>query len=120
MSWSPSSGTFKVSSISARELFDLFPYPLLVLHPDSPTFTVINANIKYLETTQTQGEKIIGMGLLDLYINPNDLPGCDPDEIVGYLKEFLTTKMPESKRTFRWDVPIPGTKKAHQILECGK
>jgi len=103
-------GNFKRRSLPYQKFFDLVPFPLVILKPDSPKFTIINANAKYLEATRTKKEKIIGRSLFDLYRNnPSEPPGCKPEEIVEHFDELLATKAPELKRTFRWDIPIPGT-----------
>ena len=112
MPFSQKSEGVELSSDSYQELFDLVPYPLVILRPDSPRFTIIDSNNKYLEATQTRREKIIGKSLFDLYRDkPKDPPGCDMNEIIEHLDELIRTRAPELSRVFRWDVRTPDDNK---------
>ncbi|HYG49284.1 MAG TPA: PAS domain-containing protein, partial [Flavobacteriales bacterium] len=56
-----------------RELFESSPGLFLVLKPDTPFFTILDASDAYLQATMTRREEIIGRALFDVFPdNPDD------------------------------------------------
>lgn len=109
MPWSLNSGSINQEVLSYRELFDLVPFPLILLQSDSPIFTILAVNDKYLEITDTKREKILGTSFFDLYKMTNHQAHADRTGIVQHFEQLIKTRVPELHRTFRWDVPVKET-----------
>ncbi|MGK6351772.1 PAS domain S-box protein [Parapedobacter sp. DT-150] len=90
-------------------VFQALPVPCLVLLPDAPIFTIVNANDAYLRLTDARREELIGKGYFDVYpTNPyqSDIEWSNifdevlrkkhPDNIK--LQKFVTShvEMPEN------------------------
>jgi hypothetical protein len=65
--------TALTKEINYTSLFAGLPGLYLILKPDSPKFTIVDASDAYLNATMTKREIIIGHGLFEIFPdNPND------------------------------------------------
>ena len=82
---------------------------MVVVKPDAPKFTVVTANIAYLQTTNTTLEDVIGIGLLDAFPANPDTNENSVDLLRASLTQAFLTKQKTELGARRYDIPIRGT-----------
>lgn len=66
-------------------MFTSAPAPLLVLEPDPPRFTIVDATDAYLDATVTRREEIVGNGVFEVFPDP-------PVELRASLDRVIETR----------------------------
>lgn len=93
-----------------HKIFRASPLPSLLLKPDAPRFTIVDANTAYLAITCTQLTDIEGEGLFEAFPDNPDNPDADGvKNLRASLHTVLQTSAPHKMATQRYDVPIRGS-----------
>jgi PAS domain S-box-containing protein len=91
-------------------IFDSTPGLYLVLLPDAPRFTIMDANTAYTRVTLTSKDRLIGRGLFEAFPdNPNDPTANGVRNLTASLMEVLRTREPHKIGIQKYDVPIRDT-----------
>jgi signal transduction histidine kinase len=72
--------------IDYKKIFDQTSSPYLLLEPDPPDFSIIDANHSYLEATMTIKEEIIGKSIFDVF---SDNPSEQVATVLKHLRKSL-------------------------------
>lgn len=93
-----------------KDLFQLIPFPCLVLKPvNTGNFLITEANDAYLEVSGTLREDITGR--LSCEVFPEKQGFKDDAKILeASLQMVLCTAEKNKTKTFRYDIPVSGTK----------
>lgn len=84
--------------------------PILVLKPDPPYFTIIEANEAYLKVTSTTLKDLVGRPILTAFPqNPNDCASKNAEVFYNSLLTVLETKQQHLLSILKYDIPIRGT-----------
>lgn len=84
--------------------------PILVLRPDPPYFTIIEANDAYLKVTSTTIKDLVGRPILTAFPeNPNDPAARNTEVFYNSLLTVLETKEQHLLNMLKYDIPIRGT-----------
>jgi len=75
--------------ISFQKLFSLLPVPAVVLLPDAPRFTIVEANKAYLDMSTATREAVLGIGFFDAF--PNN-PYRNEQALYESLLEVINTR----------------------------
>jgi hypothetical protein len=92
-----------------RSLFGLTPYPLLVLKPDAPIFTIIEVNNKYLETAHLRREEIVDQGIL---MAGRNITSWNSDKLISCLEKVVKNREVGLLKMFQWDLEKGGEPQA--------
>jgi PAS domain S-box-containing protein len=91
-----------------RSLFDSAPGALLVLAPNSPSFTIVAANDAYLRATMTRRDAIVGRSLFDVFPdNPEDPAASGVRNLRASLERVLLHRAPDVMAVQKYDVRRP-------------
>lgn len=83
--------------------------PILVLKPDPPYFTIVEANDAYLKVTASTIKDLVGRPLLTAFPqNPND-NSRNTEVFYNNLLSVLETKQQQVLSILKYDIPIRGT-----------
>ena len=98
-----------------KEIFNVMPFPSLVLLPDFPTFTIIEVNDAYLNLAGASREDLLGKGFFDSFSENPCLhyPGKE-----NLLEELLLDHKPNKTPVYEFRVPAkdyPGTQTRYLI-----
>ncbi|MBK1440916.1 PAS domain S-box protein [Parapedobacter sp. ISTM3] len=87
-------------------VFEALPTPCLVLLPDAPVFTVVNASDAYLALSATTREELVGKGFFDIFpCNP-----CVDNKLwKATFDQVLTEKKPGKPTTQKFAFPLAGS-----------
>ncbi|MBB2151336.1 ATP-binding protein [Pedobacter gandavensis] len=84
--------------------------PILVLKPDPPYFTIIEANDAYLKVTSTTLKDLLGRPILTAFPqNPNDAASKNTAVFYNSLLTVMETKQQHVLNILKYDIPIRGT-----------
>jgi PAS domain S-box-containing protein len=98
----------KADTIDFRELFESAPNLYLVLLPDEPRFTIVDASDAYLQATMTQRGQIAGKGLFEVFPdNPDDKHATGTSNLRRSLRAVLATKAPHTMAVQKYDIRRP-------------
>jgi PAS domain S-box-containing protein len=93
-----------------KAVFDAMPCPCLVLLPNSPHFTIVDANRAYSDVTNKLVCDLIDIGLFEAFPeNPNDLESKGKERVTSSLNAVIASKSTNKMATQKYDIPIPGT-----------
>lgn len=96
------------TNINYQKIFESSPSLFLLLMPNAPDFTIIDASEKYLEATLTRREEIINRRLFDVFPeNPNDLESRGTDNLRNSLETVIATKQQHIMALQKYDIPVP-------------
>ncbi|MEX2640553.1 MAG: histidine kinase dimerization/phosphoacceptor domain -containing protein [Balneolales bacterium] len=99
--------------LTKKEIYDVFlasPVASLIVLPDSPRFTIVEANDAYLTDTKSKLHDLAGKGLFEAFPqNPFEPEGTRTDKLISSFEQVLTTKKPHKLNTHQYDIPIRGT-----------
>lgn len=91
-------------------VFNSLPGLFLILQPNAPTFTIIDANEGYLKSTNID-RTAIGKALFEVFPdNPSDPNANGVFNLSNSLMQVISTKKPASMETQRYDAWDPNTK----------
>jgi PAS domain S-box-containing protein len=96
--------------LNYKAIFDVSPSAKLILAPDAPFFTILDANQAYLDATHTIKEEIIGKGLFVVF-PPNPFDSYSGERSLASLEAAIATRKTHLLPDYRYDIPIPGTDK---------
>lgn len=84
--------------------------PILVLKPDPPYFTIVEANDAYLKVTSSKIKDLVGRPLLTAFPqNPNDSSTRNAELFYNSLLSVMETKEQQVLSILKYDIPIRGT-----------
>ncbi|HEY8591558.1 MAG TPA: PAS domain-containing protein [Sphingomicrobium sp.] len=96
------------SAAALRRMFTAVSAPLVVMAPDDPVFTIIDANDAYLRATMRRWEDLVGRSMFDAFPANPDQPGADGVPLLlASLKEALASKRPHVMDVVKYDIPVP-------------
>lgn len=108
-------GTLKSDRIEAnrpdfRLIFQSAPGLFLLLGPDAPAFTILDASDAYLRATNTEPDRIVGRGIFDVFPNNPDDPGATgTSNLRASLERALASKEPDTTAAQKYDVRRPAS-----------
>jgi PAS domain S-box-containing protein len=90
-----------ISNKYLYKIFEALPTPSLVLLPDAPKFTMVQANKAYQELTNRTNEELEGKGYFEVFpeVASHGVPS---------LQKVISELSPNKTPTQRYEVPIPG------------
>lgn len=88
-------------------IFRATPTPFLVLAPDSPRFTILEANDAYLAATMRRREELIGRSAFDAFPNNPQNSATGAPQLRVSLERVLATKQSDQLVAQRYDIPLP-------------
>ncbi len=98
------------ATIDYQALFVSAPSLFLILKPDAPVFTILDANDAYLAATLTKREEIVGNGLFVVFPdNPEEIAADGVHNLHHSLDRVLQRKQTDIMPTQKYDVLIPGS-----------
>ncbi len=94
-------------NIDYKLVFYTAPSLLLLLKPNSPEFTIIDANDAYLQTSMTKRYEIINKGLFDVFPdNPSDVKANGVSNLKRSLDTVIESKQVNAMPTQKYDIQI--------------
>jgi signal transduction histidine kinase len=88
-------------------IFDASPQLFLILKPDSPAFTIQDANAAYTTATLTKRGEITGKGLFEVFPdNPEDVLANGVSNLRRSLEKVLESKQQDVMPVQKYDVPV--------------
>lgn len=91
-------------------LFRQMPGNFLILRPDNPHFTIIEASEGYNLITHTHRDDIIGRSLFEVFPDQHDSPSDhETIDLRTSLLAVLSTKQCQEMPVHRYDLPTPAT-----------
>lgn len=100
-------------SLQFDSLFKAIP-PALIIKPDAPVFTLVDANEAYFKETGSKAEDIIGKGLFEALPHNPAADNQDMDELHSSIEWVIENKTQHFLPVQRYDIQIQGTKKFKQ------
>jgi signal transduction histidine kinase len=95
--------------IEYRRLFEGAPALLLVLAPDPPRYTILDATDAYLRATGTERARIAGFGIFEVFPdNPDDLAASGVRNLRASLDRVVESRSPDAMAVQKYDIPRPG------------
>jgi len=95
-------------NLDFRTLFESAPGLFLVLEPNPPFFTILDASNAYLQATLTKRKEITGRGLFDVFPdNPDDPAATGTRNLRKSLERVLATKAPDTMAIQKYDIARP-------------
>lgn len=96
-----------ISQNDYKAIFDLSPSAKLLIAPNPPLYTILDANNAYLEATHKTRPALLGKGLFEAF-PPNPADPASKERASDSLDQALRTKKTHYLREYRYDVPLPG------------
>jgi signal transduction histidine kinase len=94
-------------NIDYKLVFYTAPSLLLLLKPNSPEFTIIEANDAFLQTSMTKRYEIINKGLFDVFPdNPSDLKANGVSNLKRSLNTVIESKQVNAMPTQKYDIQV--------------
>jgi signal transduction histidine kinase len=95
--------------IDYNKIFDLISSPYLLLAPNPPIFTIIDANHSYLEATMTIKEVIIGKSIYDVFSdNPSEQAAAGIMNLRKSLDRVVQEKVVDIMAVQKFDIRRSG------------
>ena len=89
-------------------LFEHSPGLLLILAPNPPAFTILDATNAYLKATLTERAAIVGRRLFDVFPdNPDDPQATGTSNLRASLDRVLATRAPDTMALQKYDIRRP-------------
>lgn len=105
------SDVIKLSAEDYNSVFDKSPIARLLLAVDSPLYTILDANVAYLSSTNSD-RAIIGNPVFGAFpANPTDEESKNIERTILSFEKAIRTKEPHTMSNYRYDIPIRGTDK---------
>lgn len=94
--------------IDYRGLFEGLPGLYLILQPNNPYFTIVEASDAYLKATMTKRDEIVGKNLFDVFPdNPDDIAADGSSNLLKSLRQVITTKEMHTMALQKYDIQRP-------------
>jgi len=87
-------------------IFDTTPSLLIVLKPDTPRFTILDANKAHLDATQTRREEIVDKSLFTVFPENPDGLSESAGALRGSLEKVIREKCTNVMPVIKYDVPV--------------
>lgn len=101
-------------NVDFKLLFQACSGLYLILLPDTPRFTIVDASDAYLAATMTQREKIKGKNLFEVFPdNPADSSATGVANLTASLNRVLSMKKPDHMEIQKYDIPFPAPRYTH-------
>lgn len=85
-----------MADIDYHIIFNAVPSLFILLKPDAPAFTILDANAAYLSVAKKELEEITGRGLFDVFPgNPDDATYDSMANLRRSLEKVVVTKLPD-------------------------
>src|SRR5688500_11037411 len=95
----------EMNTIDAFSILINIPGCHLILLPDSPRFTIVEATDAYLNVTYLKREEAIGQGVFETHTeNPNNPGATGVKNLLASLNAVVKHKMPHKMDDQRYDV----------------
>jgi PAS domain S-box-containing protein len=104
------SDVIKLSAEDYNSVFDKSPVAKLLLAVDKPSYTILDVNSAYLETTNSDRQTLVGYPVFGAFPgNPTDEESKNIERTVFSFDEAIRNKQPHTMYNYRYDIPIRGT-----------
>jgi len=101
---------FEIQDGGYRDIFYNSPAAQLIMSPDAPYYTILDANRAYLESTNSTREALVGKSVFAAFpANPTDDVSKNIERTIFSFDETIKTKKTHTMSNYRYDIPIPGT-----------
>ncbi|MBL7919944.1 MAG: GHKL domain-containing protein [Bacteroidia bacterium] len=95
------------NNIDYKLVFYTAPKLFLLLKPNSPEYTILDANDAYLNATLTKRFEIMNKSLFDVFPdNPSDLKANGVSNLRRSLNKVIEKKTPDSMPTQKYDIQV--------------
>ena len=93
-----------------KNIFNLTQSALLIIAPDAPLYTIIDANNAYLAATNSKREELINQSVFAAFpANPTDEVSKNIERTIYSFEQAIVTKETHTMSNYRYDIPIRGT-----------
>lgn len=88
-----------------QAFFERTPGSFLILQPNPPFFTIVDASNDLLRLCGRDKSEIVGRNLFDAFPeNPDDITSSGPSNLLNSLRKALDSKKPHTLPVLRYDV----------------
>jgi PAS domain S-box-containing protein len=99
----------RINESAYRDIFSKSPASILILDIDSPSFTILDANDAYLQSTNTTREELIGRSVFGAFpANPTDEVSKNIERTIYSFEQAIQTRNIHTMHNYRYDIPIRG------------
>ena len=99
--------TVPQTEIDFRALFEQAPASLLILRPDSPRFTIVDASDAYLKAVSLPREVMLGRSLFEVFPDPPDDPlATGTANLRASLLRAIATRRPDAMPVQRYPIRL--------------
>jgi PAS domain S-box-containing protein len=93
-----------------REIFKNSPAAMLIMDIDAPSYTILDVNNAYLDSTNATREALVGRGVFAAFpANPTDEESKNIERTIYSFEQAINTKSPHTMSNYRYDIPLRGT-----------
>jgi PAS domain S-box-containing protein len=96
------------ASAGAEALFSAAPAPMLVVAPDAPRFTILEANQAYCAVTMRTRDALVGRALFEAFPdNPDDPGASGTANLQASMERAIATRQTDAMPVQRYDIVGP-------------
>ncbi|PLS81189.1 hypothetical protein CYG49_02550, partial [Candidatus Saccharibacteria bacterium] len=100
--------TAQTHSVNYEDLFSHLPNLYLIIAPDAPRFTIVNANFAHMHQTGLKPEQFIGKAFFDIWPAVTDRKkGTGISDVKQSLLRVIATGKPDEMDALQYDIPSP-------------
>jgi len=104
------SEVIQLSAEDYNSVFDKSPIARLLLAINAPYYTILDANIAYLESTNSDRDTLLGKPVFGAFpANPTDEESKNIERTIFSFEEAIRTRESHTMYNYRYDIPIRGT-----------
>jgi len=104
------SEVIQLSAEDYNSVFDKSPIARLLLAINAPYYTILDANIAYLESTNSDRDTLLDKPVFGAFpANPTDEESKNIERTIFSFEEAIRTKESHTMYNYRYDIPIRGT-----------
>ena len=82
------------------QIVDCLPLPIMVVKANTPIFTIIRVNTRYIETVNKTAEELVGKSLFEVYPNINH----NLDNLIEIAEKVIRTKTTQLAPVLKYDL----------------
>lgn len=92
------------------QAFKQSPMPAMIVLPDDPIFTIVEANVAYLRATGTSLDDLAGKGITEAFPeSPTDPVNTGVRNLLASLRQVAETGIEHRMPLQKYDIPVRGT-----------
>lgn len=98
----------KNSVIDYKRVFHSSPTLYMLLLPNAPVFTIVDASDTYLRATLRTREEVMGRGLFEIFPdNPDDPNATGTNNLRSSIERVIKNKQVDAMPLQKYDIPVP-------------